>query len=353
MIYRLWKLDLLNCVAAAIYFAAAGSTTFASHVLVRAENFTVPPATGPLTHILARNTGDTECTITVQPKYPDGWQWTPKHRKVTIEPGRLIRLPFTIEKAANTESNRYPVELTVIDASGETVHRQDVVCASAPFFKPKIDGSFKDWSDAIPVTFTTAGSKTVVSTYWNKRYFYIYAQVEEKKLYSYKKKAQQIDAVQFALAPKNTVTPSKPTAKAQRYEFLIVNASGLFARDKCFCLIKPGEDLSLTQQPRSLETLQLKEALTVVKRQGTITHYECAIPFAVMPAIKPDVGREIALSVLVHDPDGTGIRDLGKAMGLWSQQRNWFAWCKWDPVKWSQEPPYDSKIEWGLCSSKH
>jgi hypothetical protein len=353
VIYHLWQPGLFNCVVAGIFFVATGSTTSAPHIVVRAENFTVPPATGPLTHILARNTGDTECTVTIEPKYPDGWQWTPKHRTVTIEPGQLKRLPFTIEKAANNESNRYPVELTVIDVSGETVHRQDVVCASAPFFKPKIDGSFKDWSDAIPVTFTTDDSKTVVSTYWNKRYFYIYVQVQEKKLYSYKKKAPQIDAVQFALAPKNTVTPSELTAKAKRYEFLIIDVPGFFARDKCFCLMKPGVELSVTQQRRSLEMLQLKEALTIVKRQGTITHYECAIPFAVMPAIKPDVGREISLSVLVHDPDGTGIRDLGKAMGLWPEQRNWFAWCAWDSVKWSPDPPYDSKIEWGLCSSKH
>jgi hypothetical protein len=353
VIFRLWQLDLFNCVAVGVFFVAAGNTTFAHHVVVRAENFTVPPATGPLTHVLARNLGDTECTVTVQPKFPDGWQWTPKHHTVTIEPGKLKSLPFTIEKAAAAESNRYPVELTVLDGSDKTVHRQDVVCASAPYFKPKIDGSFKDWSEAIPVTFTTAGKKTVVSTYWSRRYFYIYVQVEEDKRYSYKKGAARIDAVQFALAPKNAVTASAVTAKAQRYEFLIVDASGLFAKDRCFCLIKPGVELSVAQQRRSLETLQLKKAQTVVKRQGTITHYECAIPFAVMPAIKPDVGRQIALSVLVHDPDGTGIRDLGKAAGLWPGQRNWLAWCAWDLVKWSPDPPYDSKIEWGLCSSKY
>jgi hypothetical protein len=353
MIFRLWQTGLFNCVAVGMFFAFAGSATSAPHVVVRVENFTVPPSTGPLTHILARNIGDTECTVTVEPKYPDGWQWTPMHRTVTIEPGRLKRLPFTIEKAVDAESNRYPIELTVLDGSGKTVHRQDVVCASAPYFKPKIDGNFKDWSDAIPIMFTTDGRKTIVSTYWNKRYFYIYVQVEEKKLYSYKKKAAQIDAVQFALAPKNSVTPSEPTAKSKRYEFLIVDVSGFFAKDKCFYLIKPGVELSVTQQRRSLETLQLKEALTIVKRQGTITHYECAIPFAVMSAIKPDVGREISLSVLVHDPDGTGIRDLGKEMGLWPDQRNLFAWCAWDSVKWSSDPPYDSKIEWGLCSSKH
>jgi hypothetical protein len=343
----------LNCVIAGALCAAAVSTTSDTLVTVRAENFTAPPATGPLTHILARNPHDTECTVTVQPKFPANWQWTPKERTVTLEPHQVKRLPFTIEKAADVESNRYSVEITVISGSGKMVHRQDVVCASAPYFKPKIDGKFKDWSDAIPVTFITAGEKTIVSTYWSKRHFCLYVQVQEDKLYSHKKKAARIDAVQFALAPRNAVTASTAEAKAERYEFLVVDAAGLFAKDKCFCLIRPGAELSVTQRRRSLEKLQLKEAQVVVKRQGRTTHYECAIPFAVMPAIRPDVGREIAFSVLVHDPDGTGVRDWGKAAGLWPEQRNRFAWCAWEPMKRSPDPPYDSKVEWGLCSSKH
>jgi hypothetical protein len=262
-------------------------------------------------------------------------------------------VPFKIERATDVESNRYPVEVMVLDGSIKTVYPHDVVCASAPYYKPKIDGKFKDWSDAIPVTFTTAGKKTAIGTYWNKRYFCIYVQVEEDKLHSYSKDAAMVDAVQVALAPKNAPTSTEPKDKSKRYEFLIVDVKGLFAKDKCFCLIKPDTELSMTQQPRNLEALQLEEALTVVKRQGKTTHYECAIPFSAMPTIKPDVGREFSLSVLVHDPDGTGIRDLGKVMGLWPEQRNPYAWCVWDSVKWSDDPPYDSKLEWGLCSSKH
>ncbi|MBW7990419.1 MAG: hypothetical protein FVQ84_10445 [Planctomycetes bacterium] len=353
MICRLVQIVLLIVLTTGTLCFAANDTAFNTHILVRAENFTVPPATGPLTHILVRNLHDTSHTVTVQPRFPDGWQWTPKHRTVTIEPNQVKRLPFTIDKAANVESNKYPVEITVLSGSDKSVYRQNVVCASAPYFKPKIDGNFKDWSKAIPVTFITAGKKTIVNTYWSKRHFYLYVQVEEDKLYSYKKKAALIDAVQFALAPCNAVTASVAEAKAQRYEFLIVDSAGFLAKDKCFCLIKPGLALSVTQLRRSLERLEIKEAQAVVKRKGRTTHYECAIPFAVMPAIKPDVGREISFSVLVHDPDGTGIRDWGKAAGLWPGQRNWFAWCAWDPVKWTGEAPYDSKIELGLCSSKY
>ena len=344
--YHLSRLVLLICVA------AAGNATSAPQVAVRAENFTVPPATGPVTHVLTRNTGDTECTVTIEPKFPSGWQWTPRNRTVTLASGEAKRLPFTIEKASDAKSNRYAIEITVAQGSDKTIRRQDVVCASAPYFKPKIDGKFKDWSDAIPMTFTTSGKKTVVSTYWDKRNFYLYVQVEENKLHSYKRDAAVVDAVQFALAARSAITASAEQDKAQRSEFLIVDVGGMFAKDRCFQLIKPGQELSVTQEPGDLDTLGFKDAKVAVKRQGKITHYECAIPFAAIPTIRPAVGREIRFSILVHDPDGTGIRDWGKAAGLWPEQRNRFGWCLWDSVKWSADPPYDGKVEFGFCSSK-
>ena len=346
MMYRLNRLVFLICVA------AAGTAESAPDVAVRAENFTVPPATGPVTHILARNTSDRECTVTIVPKFPAGWQWTPGNRDVALAAGEAKRLPLTIERASDTKLNRYAVEITVMQGSDKTTHRQEVVCASAPYFKPKIDGRFNDWSDAIPMTFKTSGKKTVVSTYWDKRNFYLYVQVEEDKLNSYKKDAAEVDAVQFALAARSAVTAAAGQARAQRSEFLIVDVSGMFAKDRCFQLIEPGQELSVAQEARSLDGLVLNDAQVVVKRQGDITHYECAIPFAAVPTIRPAVGREIRFSLLVHDGDGTGIRDWGKAAGLWLEQRNRFAWSRWDPAKWPVDPPYDSKVEFGLCSSK-
>ena len=350
---RLSHLILLACVA-------AGNAASVVNVAVRVENFTVPPATGPVTHVLVRNIGDGKCTVTIQPEFPAGWRWTPSNREVTLTSGDMKRLPFTIEKATDAKSNRYPVKITVVRGSEKVVHRQNVACASAPYFTPKIDGKFRDWSDAIPVTFTNTGGaassrverKTIVSAYWNKRCFYLYVQVEEDNLYSYKKNSAQVDSVQFALAPGSAVTPSESRAESQRSEFLLVDVGDLFGRDKCFQLIGPGQKLSVAQQQRTLETLQLKDAQVAVKRQGKITHYECAIPFSAVPTIRPAVGREIRFSVLVHDAGGTGIRDWGKAAGLWPEQRNPLAWCKWRPAKWPSELPYDGKVEFGLCSSK-
>ena len=345
--YRFVQFAVLTSISACVLLAGAAG---GAEIAVRAENFTVPPSSGPLAHILVRNSGDTTSAVTVEPKFPDGWRWTPKQRTVSIEAGQTQRLAFAIEKAADVESNRYPIEIAILVGSNEIVHRQTLVCASAPYFKPKIDGKFKDWDDAIPATFTTKDKKTTVSTYWNKKQFCLYVQVEEDELNSYKKCAAQIDAVQFAVGTSKATTPTSPNSKAQRYEFLLVDSG---KRDKCFALIKPDDELSVTQHQRPLDPLEFKEAQLIVKRKGRITSYECAIPFAAMPLIRPDVGRQIAFSILVHDGDGTGVRDWGKAAGLWPEQRNRFAWCRWGSADWPGETLYDSKLEWGLCSSKH
>lgn len=342
MLNRFGQLSLITCLL--------GGSLCGATIDVRAENFTVPPFTGPVTHILVRNSGGTACEVAIEPGFPDGWRWNPKERAVSLEAGQTQRLAFAIEKAADVESNRYDIEIKIKSGSETKVQRQTVVCASAPYFKPKIDGKFKDWADAIPATFVTKDKKTIVSTYWNRKQFCLYVQVEEDELNSYKKGASQVDAVQFALATNKAITPTSPDDKAQRYEFLIVDSG---KRDKCFFLIKPEDELSVTQQQGTLEPLEFEDAEIAVTRKGSITSYECAIPFAAMRQIRPDVGRQIAFSILVHDADGTGVRDWGKASGLWPQQRNPLAWCRWGSGEWPGEMLYDSKLEWGLCSSKH
>jgi len=69
--------------------------------------------------------------------------------------------------------------------------------------------------------------------------------------------------------------------------------------------------------------------------------------------IRPTEGREFYLSVLVHDPDGTGVRDWGEAAGLWERQRTRLAWSDWVGAKWGDVPPMDCRTEWGMCSSRY
>jgi len=187
MKHRLNRFMILSVWAVGAWGVEQNNASAQGPILVRAENFTVTPSTGPVTHIRVRNTSNATMTVTIEPQFPEGWRWTPKQHTITLESQQLKRLPFAIEKATDVKANRYLVEIVVKTDAGRTVHQQAVVCASAPYFKPKIDGRFKDWSEAIPVSFITAGRKTVVSTYWNQKHFCVYVQVEEDELGAYKK----------------------------------------------------------------------------------------------------------------------------------------------------------------------
>ncbi len=105
---------------------------------------------------------------------------------------------------------------------------------------------------------------------------------------------------------------------------------------------------------RQLDGLVCDGAHVVVRRDGDVTVYECSFPFGPMRnEIRPMEGREFAMSVLVHDPDDTGLRDLGRAAGLWTSPRDADAWCRWAGATWGETPPRGNKVRWGLCTSKY
>ena len=314
----------------------------------------MPPSTGPVTHVAVRNLLKTPYQGAVRLRLPKGWKTNPAERAVKLKPGETKRVPFAVEGGRDKAANTYPVDAVAVGGGKTVVHKQVVVCASAPYGKPKIDGKLGDWDDAIPVTFTARGRKTVVRTLWNKRQFCLAVEVEEVKHVTWRAKgAGKFDAVQFAIAPAAARTGTKETDVSTRCEFLLAGMSGLFARDKVFALAKPGMPLAVTQEPRPLAALVAKNARVVVKRRGGTTVYECAVEASELPSIRMTVGREIRFSFLVHDPDDTGLRDWGQAAGLWPSQRNPLAWSQWEGMQWGKEAPFDSKTEWGLCSSKY
>ena len=321
-------------------------------VALRAEHLTVTPSTGPLTHVLVHNLHDRTYRGTVTVKFPPGWKMNKTQQEVTIQPRAAARVAFAIERGADAPDNSYPVEMKAVGAGTEVERKQRIVCASAPYFKPTIDGRTDDWADAIPVTFTAGGKKTTVSTYWSRRRFSALVAVEEDTLTRMPAEHAgdaTFDAVQIALAPAGAKTPDSPKGYAQRYEFLLApTATGA----RCFALIEPGGRAAAVALPRTLAGLSALDAELVISRANGVTYYEWSVPLEAMPQIRADPGREFCLSLLVHDPDGTGLRDWGQAAGLWPWQRSRLAWCNWRGAVWPKQPPYDSKIEWGFCSSK-
>ena len=336
-------------------------------VALRAESFTVPPSSRSLVYVDVKNLRDVRYQGSLAVKLPEGWRLARSRQPLVIEPGETQRVRFTVERGLSLKSNSYPVEVSATGAGVTVVRKQDVACASAPYFKPTIDGDPSEWKHAVPVAFTTGGKKTVISTYWNRRQFSILVAVEEQKLIGYTAgpTPNEFDAVQVAVSPQGATTADSPdlpsvghehappNGRAARFEFLFVSAGG-GTSGKCFQLAAPGVKLAETAKSRRLEPLLYEGATVAVSRTGAVTYYECSIPLSPMrQAIRPSEGREFCLSVLVHDPDGTGIRDWGSAAGLWPWQRTPWAWSRWAGAEWGNKPPFDNKLQWGMCSSTY
>lgn len=338
-----------------LVIVGSGRAAADDSIAMRFESFPVAPAHSPSAVVAVVNHGDSPYKAALRVKAPAGWQLSPEEQEVALGPAEAKRVAFLVKRGTLNEENSYLLEATLTGPTGTITHRQNVVAASAPYFKPEIDGSADDWKDAIPVTWTSGGKRTVVSTYWNRRQFSLLVAVEEERLIPFAGAAgpEGLDAVQVAVSPQDAKTGSSPDEEAARFEFLFVS-TGSGTGGKCFLLARPGMKLAEGQKCRELGPLGYDDANVAVSRQDGVTYYECAIPFRLMrDHVRPSEGREFHLSVLVHDPDGTGIRDWGEAAGLGPCQRNRLAWSQWQGAKWGDTPPFDNKTKWGLCSSKY
>lgn len=323
-------------------------------VALRIDSFLVTPAHTPSAVVHVKNPGTSPYQGIVRLKTPEGWALKNDQHEVALGPGESAKLPFVVQRGTAIEENSYLLEASAVGAGKTVTHQQKVATASAPYYKPQIDGDASDWKEAIPVTWTTRGKKTTIGTYWNRKQFAMLLAVEEDQLLPLPSAAagEPRDAVQIAVAAEGSQTGSEAGDDAARYEFLFVPTSPSSGR--CYLLATPETKLGDTQAPRDLSLLAFDEAEIAVRRDGGTTWYECALPFKRMQdMIRPGEGREFCLSVLVHDPDGTGLRDWGEAVGLWQWQRNGLAWSRWTGAKWADEPPFDNRVPWGMCSSKY
>lgn len=328
---------------------ATAESAGASPVAVRAEMLTVTPATGPVTHLLVKNISGRKLDGQLAVQFPKDWKVTPSAQAIHLEADQTASLPFAIEKGFNSPDNSYPLLMEISSGQGASwTFRQTIMVATAPYLDIQVDGQIDDWKDSIPVTFTTGGMKTIVRTAYTRRKFFLLVGVEQK---SHRVLAAQapgpFDAIQIAMAPRDVVTPASPGQPSGRFEFLL--ADGAEGEAKCFGLTRSGE--TLPTDPVALEGREMSAAKVVVVRREGVTWYEASIPMKSLAGIEPEPGREFCFSLLVHDAEGAGLRDWGQAAGLWPSQRNRNAWVRWAGSRWPDEPPFDSAIEWGFCSS--
>lgn len=323
----------------------------AEPVRIRIEPLTVPPATQPLVSVVVRNLGEEPCAGTLSIAGPGEWRIAPDSQPMELAASAEKRFAFNIEKARNVEANVYPftIQARIVDQLVRC--EQSVFVASAPYSKATVDGRADEWQDAIPVSFQQQGQRTTISTFWNRKRFALLIAVQEQRHVGYTgADGPPGDAVQLAIS-----SPEPPDAAgaktARRFEFVLTSAGGAA---KCFQLAAWDTPRELAGQLRSLEPLVCSDAETAIVRDGDVSYYECSLPFSVLcEAVEPAEGREFFLSVLVHDPDGTGVRDLGRAAGLWTQPDDAQAWSRWRGMAAGNEPPLGNQVRWGLCTSKY
>ena len=346
---------LTGCGAPPQVAAPAG----APELGLRAEMLLVTPATGPVTHVLVYNHSSQAFAGVLEVDYPEGWKLNKTAQPVQVAGGQTVRVPFAIEKGLNAPDNSYRVKLRVLPAPGRPpVAKRDqrIICASAPYLPIEVDGKMDDWKDAIPATLWTYGRSTVIRTGWTKRTFSVLVAVEEDAHTPMTGEAMNYpDAVQIAIAPRDAKLPQKAGDKAGRHELLLLLSAGANG-PKCLRLARadqpvrgPAEALNDPVEPLKLQAMP--GAKVAIWREDKTTYYELSVPVKELGPIEPEPGREFCFSVLVHDGDKLTRRDWGVGAGLWASQRDRMAWTPWKGGCFTQTPPFDSRIEWGFCSS--
>jgi len=154
---------------AATFFSPARDVFGNEPVALRIESFAVAPSSQPLARVVIKSLLDTACEGTVSLDVPDGWRIAPEAQPFSLGPGETAWVVFDVERGVSLEANSYPLAVSATVGGVVVTRKQDVVAASAPYFKPTIDGDPSDWEDAIPVTFSTGGCRTVIRTFWNSR----------------------------------------------------------------------------------------------------------------------------------------------------------------------------------------
>jgi hypothetical protein len=348
---RVARLACPACATLLLFLDALGA---AEPVALRIESLTVSPAQVPSAVVVVQNRSSEAYEGQLEIEAPANWVLEPRTQPVILAPKASKRVFFLVKRAANRPDNRYPLTVRARSTDGDTSRRQHVVVASAPYFKPTVDASHSEWKDAIPVTWMTSGKETVVRTFWNRRNFCLLVEVEEDHFSPWQDRVEAVpcDAVQIAISAEGSTTPSATDAKAGRFEYLLLGDDR--GAGRCFQLADPDTDVAVTTQPPDLLQSVVSDAELRVWRERDRTYYECSLSWRpIRDYIRPSEGRSFCFSILVHDPDGVGLRDWGQAAGLWPWQRNPLAWSEWANVSWDEDPAFDNKTSWGLCSSKY
>lgn len=171
--------------------------------------------------------------------------------------------------------------------------------------KPNIDGDLAEWTDAAPMGMgrqeqirnKTWRGATDLSAYayakWDESFFYLACAVT--------------DDITVAPALNSLATTGDSLLFALTPDPLVVNADkGYGANDMEFCFALTGDGqthLLRTHGTDAHPAGRLERAVTVIRRVGSRTFYEAAIPWAELGLTAPEAGRKFGFAVAVNDAD--------------------------------------------------
>jgi len=105
-------------------------------------------------------------------------------------------------------------------------------------------------------------------------------------------------------------------------------AEGKYAYEFCLALTNEGPQLyslwSITG-----ETGFVQGAKVAAKREGKHTRYEAAIPWAAIPPLRPEAGKDVRLNFILNENDGTtreGYLECRPGIGSGKSIRGWYDW---------------------------
>ncbi|UDQ98661.1 hypothetical protein AAEX28_00905 [Lentisphaerota bacterium WC36G] len=311
-----------------------------NNLLIRPKNFIVNPSTGPVHEVMVTNFNNKPFSGIIEIKYDKAWTSTPKFHKVFLKAGETKKISQAITKAIDYTSNSYPVHIVMKSSGGKIVYDKKFItrCFSAPYYEVDINGSLKEWSDAIPVSFVTKGKKTTLRSYWGRDNFYIAVEVQEDKFLG-TSDSKTPDCIQISMSGRKETSHTN--------QFVAVGSNSMWSGDKVYVVSEDGK------RPKVVENSQIDVDRDDDKK---ITTYEIAIPFAAIKGVRPTAGRGLNFSIVVQDPDGTAIRELASIMNMATLKTRANRWFSGEVDSFSvnaREAKFNDRVDFGFCSSLH
>jgi hypothetical protein len=258
-------------------------------------------------------------------------------RQSVLLPGGGTPVVREIEVAApSRDAGMYPVDIAV-DGSGGGRLATVPVLVGVPLFchyapkPPKIDGSLEEWTDAEPIGMGRreqvhdkqwrgpADLSAYAYVQWDEQNFYFACAVTDDVVFQNFPAAElwRGDSVLFALSTDRSAPPDRTGYGPADHEFGMALLNG------------SEPTLYRFAGPPGTTPGVMTKGVVAIRRSGSRTFYEAAIPWSELGFAKPKPGAMYGFSVLVNDNDGEGRGyiawsdglDNGKRPGLFPPMR--------------------------------